>query len=61
MYKTRFMIVDLNVNGECRREIIYVGGVMMYLKTTEIYIGHDRYGSWLYNYLCNQCLSPLTL
>ena len=32
------MIVDLNVNGECRREIIYVGGVMMYLKTTEIYI-----------------------
>jgi hypothetical protein len=38
MYKTRFMIVDLNVNGECRREIIYVGGVMMYLKTTEIYI-----------------------
>jgi len=21
--------------------------------------GHD--GSWIYNYLCNQCLSPLTL
>jgi len=19
------------------------------------------YGSWIYNYLCNQCLSPLTL
>jgi hypothetical protein len=20
-----------------------------------------NYGSWIYNYLCNQCLSPLTL
>jgi len=20
-----------------------------------------KYGSWIYNYLCNQCLSPLTL
>jgi len=20
-----------------------------------------QYGSWIYNYLCNQCLSPLTL
>jgi hypothetical protein len=23
--------------------------------------GHDFYGSWIYNYLCNQCLSPLKL
>jgi len=23
--------------------------------------GHDSYGSWIYNYLCNQCLSPLKL
>ena len=22
---------------------------------------HDRIGSWIYNYLCNQCLSPLML
>jgi len=21
----------------------------------------DSYGSWIYNYLCNQCLSPLKL
>ena len=23
--------------------------------------GSCSYGSWIYNYLCNQCLSPLTL
>jgi hypothetical protein len=23
--------------------------------------GRDRHGSWIYNYLSNQCLSPLTL
>jgi hypothetical protein len=21
----------------------------------------SNYGTWIYNYLCNQCLSPLTL
>jgi hypothetical protein len=21
--------------------------------------GRDSYGSWIYNYLCNQCISPL--
>jgi hypothetical protein len=21
----------------------------------------ERYGNWIYNYLCNQCLSPLKL
>ena len=24
-------------------------------------LGSLSYGSWIYNYLCNQCLSPLTL
>jgi hypothetical protein len=23
--------------------------------------GHDRIRSWIYNYLCSQCLSPLML
>jgi len=29
---------------------IYTGAIMSW-----------SYGSWIYNYLCNQCLSPLTL
>ena len=35
------------------RSIIYIFLV--------IFQGLWSYGSWIYNYLCNQCLSPLTL
>ena len=53
------------------REIWYTAGTMFlnisaitlynlswYIKLVE---GSWSYGNWIYNYLCNQCLSPLTL
>ena len=58
-------------------QIVYVHAVNMYIKATQgnlkiwplwavaLYIQGSSwpwaYGSWIYNYLCNQCLSPLML
>ena len=41
---------------------LYVYHTLVFFKTrTKELKGPSSYGSWIYNYLCNQCLSPLTL
>jgi hypothetical protein len=37
--------------------LILLGSLLLLL----MHVGPWSYGSWIYNYLCNQCLSPLTL
>ena len=49
----------------CRNAVIYTCMYNMYNRpTTWDYKGPSwpwSYGSWIYNYLCNRCLSPLML
>jgi len=39
------------------------GVVFLVINFLTLYLGEWSWscGSWIYNYLCNQCLSPLTL
>jgi hypothetical protein len=41
----------------CLSKVIYVP----LPKSSEGPLWSGSYGSWIYNYLCNQCISPLTL
>jgi len=44
--------------------MFYPSNYPIQLLTSEIRMGPSwpwQYGSWIYNYLCNKCLSPLML
>ena len=48
--------------GYCGRNSVVVGFTTTYVYHHYIVEGLLwSYGSWIYNYLCNQCLSPLKL
>ena len=51
-----------NYKVESNLEHTYYGSRVLYIRTLSIGIVVAwSYGSWIYSYLCNQCLSPLTL
>ena len=54
IYTTVFWVKRLNNRGI---HIIYAWREQAYKGT----VVAGSYGSWIYNYLCNQCLSPLML
>ena len=45
----------------CEKNILFI--LLFHSKIKAVYSSSWSwsYGSWIYNYLCNQCLSPLTL
>ena len=68
------LVTNLSILFHCQSEIYiriqipkqskmrwcYVISVIFYL-ITKVPLWSWLHGSWIYNYLCNQCLSPLTL
>ena len=69
------VITYINVSDTFCRLVIYLSGLIEHYCTVYIYNWLQfnsslsfkgpswswSYGSWIYNYLCNQCLSPLKL
>jgi hypothetical protein len=51
IYILRLYLFLVGGRGRCGRHCIVVGFTTIYAIS----------GSWIYNYLCNQCLSPLNL
>ena len=52
------------LKGNDKHDLTDCGRVVMFYASVTIvcpYIRSWSYGSWIYYYLCNQCLSPLTL
>jgi hypothetical protein len=53
-----------NLN-ETLKDVSYYNKIYDYLSTLKLIArghgGRDRTHCWIYNYLCNKCLSPLTL
>jgi hypothetical protein len=58
-YQSEIYII-IQIPKQSRMRWCYVISVIFYL-ITKVPSWSWSHGSWIYNYLCNQCLSPLTL
>ena len=61
-FSEKLMFVILWKNGESIRSFYIVTKLKLLFTVGKKGLSWSLlYGSWIYNYLCNQCLSPLTL
>ena len=58
IHQLRFLLVSINTST---LNIIHTVSFLLISCNLIFRRGRDLYGSWIYNYICNQCLSPLML
>ena len=61
---SRYSLMDMKRSGQdlnLWHSWCYILVIFNYLQSSEGLSRSWSYGSWIYNYLCNQCLSPLTM